>query len=49
MSIRAFILASSFLITAPLLARDKTDVMVMKNGDRIDLRDQRARRRGVIR
>jgi hypothetical protein len=35
MSIRAFILASTLLIAAPLLARDKTDVMVMKNGDRM--------------
>lgn len=36
MSIRALIVLSSALIlTAPLFARDKTDVMVMKNGDRM--------------
>ena len=35
MSIRALILSSSILLAAPLFARDKTDVMVMKNGDRM--------------
>jgi len=35
MSIRALILSSCLLLTAPLLARDKTDVLVMKNGDRM--------------
>ena len=35
MSIRALILSSTLLLAAPLLARDKTDVMVMKNGDRM--------------
>lgn len=38
MNIRAFILAFSLFIAGsvrPLLARDKTDVMVMKNGDRM--------------
>jgi hypothetical protein len=35
MSIRALILSSFLLLTAPLLARDKTDVLVMKNGDRM--------------
>jgi hypothetical protein len=35
MSIRALILSSSLLLAAPLFARDKTDVMVMKNGDRM--------------
>jgi hypothetical protein len=34
-SIRAFLLTSFLLIAASLLARDKTDVMVMKNGDRM--------------
>jgi len=35
MSIRALILSSSLLLAVPLLARDKTDVLVMKNGDRM--------------
>src|SRR5580692_926242 len=35
MSIRALILSSTLLLAAPLLARNKTDVMVMKNGDRM--------------
>src|SRR5277367_367331 len=33
MSLRALILSSTLLLAAPLLARDKTDVLVMKNGD----------------
>jgi hypothetical protein len=35
MSIRALILSSFLLLAAPLFARDKTDVMVMRNGDRM--------------
>src|SRR5277367_3675982 len=35
MSLRALILSSTLLLAAPLLARDKTDVLVMKNGDRM--------------
>jgi hypothetical protein len=36
MSMRALIILSSALfLTAPIFARDKTDVMVMKNGDRM--------------
>jgi hypothetical protein len=35
MSIRALILSSFLFLAAPLFARDKTDVMVMKNGDRM--------------
>lgn len=35
MSVRALILSSTLLLAAPLLARDKTDVMVMNNGDRM--------------
>lgn len=35
MSIRALILSFALLLTRPLFARDKTDVMVMKNGDRM--------------
>jgi len=35
MSIRALILSSILLLAVPLLARDKTDVLVMKNGDRM--------------
>jgi hypothetical protein len=35
MSIRALILSSFLLLAAPLFARDKTDLMVMKNGDRM--------------
>jgi hypothetical protein len=34
MSIRAVILSSVLLLAAPLFAREKTDVIVMKNGDR---------------
>src|SRR5579864_1737573 len=32
---KAIILSSVLLLAAPLLARDKTDVLVMKNGDRM--------------
>ncbi len=35
MNIRAVVLGAVFLAAAPLLARDKTDVLVMKNGDRM--------------
>ena len=35
MSIRAIILSSFLFLAAPLFARDKTDLMVMKNGDRM--------------
>ncbi len=35
MRIRAIILSFALLLAPPLLARDKTDVMVMKNGDRM--------------
>jgi Protein of unknown function, DUF481 len=35
MNIRTLILISVLLVAAPLLARDKTDVLVMKNGDRM--------------
>ncbi len=35
MNIRAVILCSALLLTAPLFAREKTDVIVMKNGDRL--------------
>ena len=34
MSIRAVILSFALLLTIPLFAREKTDVVVMKNGDR---------------
>jgi len=34
MTIRAIILSFSLLFTVPLFAREKTDVIVMKNGDR---------------
>jgi hypothetical protein len=34
MSIRAIILSFALLLTVPLCAREKTDVIVMKNGDR---------------
>jgi hypothetical protein len=34
MKIRAFILCSALLFSAPLFAQGKTDVIVMKNGDR---------------
>src|SRR5271169_6788735 len=35
MKIRAAVLCSVLLLAAPLVARDKTDVIVMKNGDRL--------------
>src|SRR5271165_1402804 len=35
MNIRAAALCSVLLLAAPLLARDKTDIIVMKNGDRL--------------
>ena len=35
MRTRAIILVCTLLIAAPLLARDKSDVIVMKNGDRM--------------
>jgi uncharacterized protein DUF481 len=35
MSIRVLILSFALLLAPPLFARDKTDVMVMKNGDRM--------------
>jgi len=35
MNIRALILSSALLVAAPLFAREKTDVIVMKNGDRL--------------
>ena len=35
MNIRAVTLCSVLLLAAPLLARDKTDVIVMNNGDRL--------------
>jgi hypothetical protein len=35
MSFRAAVLASALLVTLPLLAREKNDVLVMKNGDRL--------------
>lgn len=35
MSIRVLILFAILLLATPLVARDKTDVMVMKNGDRM--------------
>jgi hypothetical protein len=35
LSIRAFLLTAFLLLAASLLARDKTDVIVMKNGDRM--------------
>ena len=35
MSIRVLILSSVLILAAPLCARDKSDVMVMKNGDRM--------------
>ena len=38
MGIRALILSSALLIAAPLFAQGKTDVMVMKNGDRMTCR-----------
>src|SRR5208337_3392316 len=35
MNIRAAVFCSVLLLAAPLLARDNTDVIVMKNGDRL--------------
>jgi len=35
MNIRTFILSFALLVAAPLFARENTDVMVMKNGDRM--------------
>jgi len=35
MNIRAIVLSSTLLLTVPLFAREKTDVIVMKNGDRM--------------
>jgi hypothetical protein len=35
MNIRTIILISALLVAAPLFARDKTDVLIMKNGDRM--------------
>ena len=35
MNIRATILCIALLVAAPLLARENTDVIMMKNGDRI--------------
>src|SRR5277367_3224590 len=35
MNIRTGVLITALLIAAPLYARDKTDVLVMKNGDRM--------------
>ncbi len=35
MNVRALILCSALLLAAPVFARDKTDVLVMKNGDRL--------------
>jgi len=35
MRIRAAVLLSALLVTLPLLAREKNDVLVMKNGDRL--------------
>ena len=35
MNIRTFILSSALLVAAPLFARENTDVLVMKNGDRM--------------
>ncbi len=35
MSVRAAVLATALLMTLPLLAREKDDVLVMKNGDRL--------------
>ena len=35
MNVRAAVLCSALLLAAPLLARDKTDVIVMNNGDRL--------------
>src|SRR5271165_6809860 len=35
MNVRTALLCSALLFVAPLFARDKTDVIVMKNGDRL--------------
>ncbi len=35
MRIRVFVLCCAFSFSAPMLARDKSDVIIMKNGDRI--------------
>src|SRR5580693_1278027 len=35
MNIRTFILSMALLVAVPLLARENTDVLVMKNGDRM--------------
>ena len=35
MNARVLVLALAFPLAAPLLARDKSDVLLMKNGDRI--------------
>jgi len=35
MNVRAFILYSALFLAAPVFARDKTDVLVMKNGDHL--------------
>ncbi len=35
MSVRAAVLASALLVTLPLFGREKNDVLVMKNGDRL--------------
>jgi hypothetical protein len=35
MNIRALILSSALLVAVPLFARENTDVLVMKNGDRM--------------
>jgi hypothetical protein len=35
MNVRAFILCSAAFLAAPVFARDKTDVLVMKNGDHL--------------
>jgi len=35
MNIRTLILSSALLVAVPLFARENTDVLVMKNGDRM--------------
>jgi hypothetical protein len=35
MNIRTLILSSALLVATPLFARENTDVLVMKNGDRM--------------
>ena len=37
MNIRTITFTFTLLLSLPLFARDKTDVIVMKNGDRYDL------------